>query len=77
MEKMRSSSVSTPPIKWQRKITATVVDDEGGEHEVVVYAQKGELIFEAVENEAKERGIRFATIWVFQIENNTEEGKDE
>lgn len=77
MEKMKSNLASTPPIKWQHKVRAAVLDDDGYEHDVLVYTRLGESIFQVIENEAKERGIRFATIRVFQIENNTEEGKDE
>jgi len=51
-------------------VYAVIIDDEGEMHEITAYYEaETENMFEAIEQEAKERGIRYANTMMFQFPN--------
>ena len=52
------------------KAIAVVIDDEGEMHEITyVYTDQGENRFVCIENEARERGIRYSDTMMFTRTN--------
>ena len=63
-----------------KRVVATVEDDNGQDYEIVAWVLPGENEYEVIEDEAKYRGIRYATtIGVYYPDGliEKEEGKDD
>ena len=54
-------------MKQLNEVYAVVMDDDGAQYDLTAYYDEGENMFEAIEAEAKERGIRYATTMMFQF----------
>ena len=59
-------SKSTP----QHSVYAAVIDDDGALYDLTAYYNTGENKFEAIEAEAKERGIRYVTTIMCQLQED-------
>ncbi len=60
-------SKSAPLSKME--VYAVVLADDGEMEELTAYYSTGENMFEAIEAEAKERGIRYVSTMMFQFPN--------